>query len=75
MPLIARRTVKLGPLRLHFTHKGYSSHSWKIGRWSWNAKTRRHRLDLPGPLSYISPPPPRQPRRKATKSTRSTRSR
>ena len=42
------RTLHLGPLRLHF---GTGGVSWGLGlgRWSWNAKTGRHRVDTPGP--------------------------
>ena len=30
--------------------------SWgiKIGRWSWNSRTRKQRVDLPGPMSWRS---------------------
>jgi len=30
--------------------------SWgiKIGRWSWNSRTRRQSVDLPGPVSWRS---------------------
>lgn len=44
-----RKTVQIGPLRLHFTQRGFSSWGLKIGRWSWNTKTRRHTIDTPGP--------------------------
>ncbi len=43
-----RRTMKLGPVRLHFTERGYSSWGLQVGRWTWNAKTRRHTVDTPG---------------------------
>jgi len=44
-----RRHVRLGPVVLHFTERGLSSWGLKVGRWSWNAKTRRHTVDTPGP--------------------------
>jgi hypothetical protein len=45
----ARRTVSFGPLRLQFTERGFSSWGLRIGRWSWNARTRQHTVDTPGP--------------------------
>jgi hypothetical protein len=44
----ARRTFRLGPLRLNVGADGVS---WGLGagRWSWNAKSRRHTVDTPGP--------------------------
>lgn len=54
MGLIFRKTVRLGPIRLNFTKKGLSSWSVRLGRWSWNSRTRRHRVDLPGPFSWTS---------------------
>jgi len=54
MGLLFRKTVRLGPLRLNFTRKGFSSWSLKFWRWSWNSKARRHRVDLPGPVSWRS---------------------
>jgi hypothetical protein len=52
MGIVYRSRKKIGPLVLNFTENGYSSWSLKIGRWSWNSKTRAHRVDLPGPLSW-----------------------
>jgi Protein of unknown function (DUF4236) len=54
MGLIFRKTIRLGPLRLNFTKHGFSSWSLRIGRWSWNSRTRAHRVDLPGPASWTS---------------------
>ena len=48
----ARRTLKLGPLRLHLTERGVSSWGLQVGRWSWNARTRQHTVDTPG-LGYV----------------------
>ncbi|WP_219413940.1 DUF4236 domain-containing protein [Pseudonocardia nigra] len=45
----ARKTIRLGPLRFHFTQRGFSSWGLKLGSWTWNAKTGRHTLDTPGP--------------------------
>jgi hypothetical protein len=52
MGLLFRRTIKIGPLRLNFTQRGFSSWSLRLGRWSWNSRSRSHRVDLPGPLSW-----------------------
>ncbi|HEV7899769.1 MAG TPA: DUF4236 domain-containing protein [Planosporangium sp.] len=54
MPLNFRKVVKFGPIRLNFGRKGLSSWSTKIGRWSWNSRTRRQNVDLPGPFSWRS---------------------
>ena len=42
-----RRTLRLGPLRLHVAPEGVS---WGLGagRWSWNSKSGRHTVDTPG---------------------------
>jgi hypothetical protein len=39
-------------VRLHFTKNGFSSWSIRLWRWSWNSKTRKQRVDLPGPVSW-----------------------
>lgn len=44
-----RRTTGFGPLRFTFTENGFSSWGLKVGRWSWNSRTRRHTIDTPGP--------------------------
>jgi len=54
MGLIFRKTVRLGPFRFHFTKHGYSSWTFKLGRWSWNSKTHQQTVDLPGPASWTS---------------------
>jgi hypothetical protein len=54
MPLIFRKTIRLGPLRLNFTKRGFSSWSIKIWRWSWNSRAKAHRVDLPGPASWTN---------------------
>lgn len=43
------KTVNLGPVKLHFTQKGFSSWSLKIGPFRWNSRTRKKHLDTPGP--------------------------
>ncbi|GAA0333522.1 DUF4236 domain-containing protein [Actinoallomurus spadix] len=52
MGVMFRKRQKFGPLILNFTEHGFSSWSIKIGRWSWNSRSRAHRVDLPGPLSW-----------------------
>ncbi|MDI1462426.1 DUF4236 domain-containing protein [Catellatospora sp. KI3] len=59
MSLVFRKVMRIGPLRLNFTRNGLSSWTFKIGRWSWNSKTRAHRVDLPGPLSWKQDKAPR----------------
>jgi hypothetical protein len=54
MGIVFRRPMKFGPLRFHFTQRGFSSWGLKVGRWSWNSRTRAHRVDLPGPFSWKS---------------------
>ena len=54
MPIHFRKRWKIGPLVLNFTKNGFSSWGFKIGRWSWNSKTRAQRVDLPGPSSWSS---------------------
>jgi hypothetical protein len=54
MPLMYRKTVKLGPFRLNIGRTGVSSWSLHLGRWSWNSRTRKQRVDLPGPFSWRS---------------------
>jgi hypothetical protein len=54
MGLIFRKRFRFGPFRFNFTENGYSSWSLKLGRWSWNSRTRAHRVDLPGPASWTS---------------------
>jgi hypothetical protein len=52
MGIMFRSRKKFGPIILNFTEHGFSSWSIKIGRWSWNSRTRANRVDLPGPLSW-----------------------
>ena len=44
----ARKTVRIGPLRLNFTQSGFSSWGVQVGRYRWNSN-RGHAFDTPGP--------------------------
>ena len=44
-----RRTLRLGPVRIHLTERGFSSWGLQVGRWTWNSRTRSHTFDTPGP--------------------------
>ncbi|TWF78093.1 hypothetical protein FHX44_114012 [Pseudonocardia hierapolitana] len=44
-----RKTLRVGPVRIHLTERGVKSWGLRLGRWSWSARTRRHTLDTPGP--------------------------
>jgi Protein of unknown function (DUF4236) len=52
MGLMFRKRKKFGPIVFNFTENGLSSWTIKVGRWSWNSRSRRQRYDLPGPLSW-----------------------
>jgi hypothetical protein len=54
MAIVFRKVVRFGPLKFNFSNSGFSSWGLKIGRWSWNSKTRKQRVDLPGPVSWKS---------------------
>lgn len=59
-PLRFRKQIRRGPLRFNFGKNGFTSWGIKVGPWSWNSRTRKQRVDLPGPLSWESdrrPPP------------------
>lgn len=45
----ARKTLRLGPLRLHFTQSGFSSWGVKVGPWTWNARPADTPSTPPGP--------------------------
>lgn len=47
-----RKTVNLGPVKLHFTQRGFSSWSIKVGPFTWNSRTRKKHLDTPGPGGF-----------------------
>lgn len=44
----ARKTLRLGPLRLHFTERGYTGWGLKVGPWTWSARTGQHSINTPG---------------------------
>ena len=56
-PTRLKRAINLGSpacrVTLHFTLRGFSSWSVKLGRWSWNSRSRRPRVDLPGPVYWV----------------------
>jgi hypothetical protein len=52
MGLMFRKRKRFGPLVFNFTENGMSSWTIKVGRWSWNSRSRAHRYDLPGPMSW-----------------------
>ena len=54
MPIHFRKRSKFGPLLFHWGNSGLTSWGIKIGRWSWNSRTRRQSVDLPGPVSWRS---------------------
>lgn len=56
MSIRARRSFRFGPLRLNVTQRGFTSWGLKVGPWSWNSRTRAHRLNLPGPLYWQQVP-------------------
>jgi hypothetical protein len=49
MPIRARKSIRVGSRRLHvaghFTQAGFTSWSVKVGPWSWNSRTRAHRVE------------------------------
>ncbi|HTF49495.1 MAG TPA: DUF4236 domain-containing protein [Pseudonocardia sp.] len=47
-----RKTLRLGPVRVHLTERGFSSWGLKVGRWTWNSRTGRHTINTPGPGSF-----------------------
>lgn len=51
MKFRARKTIPLGPVKLHFTEHGFSSWSIKVGPYSWNSRTGKSHFDTPGPGS------------------------
>lgn len=57
-PFRARKTFRIGLpwlcVRFNFTQSGFTSWGIHVLAWSWNAKTRRHSVDLPGPLRWQS---------------------
>ena len=52
MPIRIRKSKRFGPIRLNASNSGLSW-SWDIGPYSWNSRTRKHRVDLPGPFHWV----------------------
>ncbi|BDT99417.1 hypothetical protein IFM12276_24460 [Nocardia sputorum] len=52
MPIGYRQRKSFGPLKLNVTQSGLSSGSIRIGPWSRNSRTKKNRVDLPGPLGW-----------------------
>jgi Protein of unknown function (DUF4236) len=52
MPLRFRKCLRLGPFRWYVN--GWRITSWGIalGRWTWNARSRRSTVNLPGPFYW-----------------------
>ena len=51
----ARKRVNLGPIVLNFTERGLSSWTFRpLPKVSWNSRTRRWTVDLPGPFKWTS---------------------
>lgn len=48
-----RKSLRLGPVRVNLSKAGLST-TLRIGPWSWNSRTRRHSVDLPGPINWQS---------------------
>ena len=51
MSLLFRKSIGFGPVRLNLSKSGVSW-TFRLGPWSWNSRTRRPRVDLPGPFSW-----------------------
>lgn len=49
MKFRARKTIRVGPLRFHFTERGYSSWGIKVGPYSRNFTRGTWAFDTPGP--------------------------
>lgn len=54
MPILFRKRLRFGPFVVNAGKSGVTSWGLKVGRWSWNSHTGRHRVDLPGPFSWTS---------------------
>ena len=52
MPVQFRKSKKFGQFIFHFSQEGFSSRSFKLGPWSWNSRSKKNRVDLPGPFSW-----------------------
>lgn len=52
MSILFRKRIRLGPFLSANLSKSGISWTAHLGPWSWNTRTRRHRVDLPGPLAW-----------------------
>lgn len=52
MALRFRKTLGLGPVRINFGKRGYTSTTLRLGPLSRNSRTGQWRLNLPGPFSW-----------------------
>lgn len=52
MSILFRKRIRLGPFLAVNLSKSGMSWTAHLGPWSWNTRTRRSRIDLPGPLAW-----------------------
>jgi hypothetical protein len=55
MSILFRKSKRFGTSRFHVRlnmSKAGASWTLKVGPWSWNTRSRRHRVDLPGPFAW-----------------------
>jgi hypothetical protein len=52
MPIRFRKRPRLGPIQFNITEHGLTSWSLRIGPFTWNSRTRRKSVDLPGPWRW-----------------------
>lgn len=54
MPFHIRKSFNVFPgVRLNLSRSG-KSWTFRVWRWSWNSRTRRHTIDTPGPGYWTS---------------------
>lgn len=53
MGLFFRKRIRLGPFAFNFGRNGYTSTSVRVGPLSRNSRTKRTRVDLPGPFAWV----------------------
>lgn len=54
MPFTFRKRPRLGPFVFNITEHGWTSTTFKLGPFSFNTRTRRKSVDLPGPVNWRS---------------------
>lgn len=57
MGILFRKAFRIGPRWLHIKlNLSKTGASWSLvaGPYSWNTRSRRHRVDLPGPFAWQS---------------------